>query len=583
MVQQEDENLGRAFAKAFVGSLSRAQRSRLKDVVCNSKRIPTQDLKDLPMLKTLVGSGSNGSYEMREDALRLLQLVFGCKATPARGFHPFIAITGGMEIAANVGIGQVEAGSLREGLFEIVRAMKAGNLAQADALLTVLSERFSVPTLEDCSPSDPPELSCVLFMKAIYDDANISDKAVERLFEILASLPSDSALLRAILYNVAVDVFLRRHKMSEAEQAAHRAVFHYSAAGEDGVAFYVHLYLAVIGLWRGEIDATTARLVEARAALSAFDGAIANDELLLRSFELITLYEQGHGDPLIKHLMSDDETIPFGELWPTIADPIISFGRRALTSRVTPAAALSWVRRWRVKQRRSLRFDRLITVQEAFALQDLGRWQEADELLLGVEDAGDLDPLIARFASGLDRSPKSNTLGQQIAACLKREDLSVRQRLTLRILATQSALARGFEREGARHLSAAIKDVDPDSHSLIWTEHRARIAHLFSKRDLRAELRRFPRLQRQIKTLTKVETTQKPNALTRQEFRVLQLLAEAQSNKAIGLRLGISLPTVKFHVANLCRKVDVTNRRDAVREAIRRGWLHRNETHTFMP
>jgi DNA-binding NarL/FixJ family response regulator len=61
------------------------------------------------------------------------------------------------------------------------------------------------------------------------------------------------------------------------------------------------------------------------------------------------------------------------------------------------------------------------------------------------------------------------------------------------------------------------------------------------------------------------------DALTSREVQVLELLAEGQSNKAIGQRLGISDQTVKFHVAAISGKLGAVNRTDAVRRAIRRG------------
>ena len=61
------------------------------------------------------------------------------------------------------------------------------------------------------------------------------------------------------------------------------------------------------------------------------------------------------------------------------------------------------------------------------------------------------------------------------------------------------------------------------------------------------------------------------DALTSREVQVLELLAEGQSNKAIGQRLGISDQTVKFHVAAIAGKLGAVNRTDAVRRAIRRG------------
>ena len=60
-------------------------------------------------------------------------------------------------------------------------------------------------------------------------------------------------------------------------------------------------------------------------------------------------------------------------------------------------------------------------------------------------------------------------------------------------------------------------------------------------------------------------------ALTPRELEVLALLAEGASNKAIALRLGISVHTAKFHVGSLLDKLDAVGRTDAVAHAARLG------------
>jgi DNA-binding CsgD family transcriptional regulator len=60
-------------------------------------------------------------------------------------------------------------------------------------------------------------------------------------------------------------------------------------------------------------------------------------------------------------------------------------------------------------------------------------------------------------------------------------------------------------------------------------------------------------------------------ALTPREIQVLTLLAEGASNKSIARRLGISVHTVKFHVASLLDKFEAIGRTDAVAQAVRLG------------
>lgn len=53
-------------------------------------------------------------------------------------------------------------------------------------------------------------------------------------------------------------------------------------------------------------------------------------------------------------------------------------------------------------------------------------------------------------------------------------------------------------------------------------------------------------------------------ALTLRETEVLQLVAQGKGNKAIGDSLGISLRTVKVHLANIFEKLGVNRRMEAV-------------------
>jgi two-component system NarL family response regulator len=59
--------------------------------------------------------------------------------------------------------------------------------------------------------------------------------------------------------------------------------------------------------------------------------------------------------------------------------------------------------------------------------------------------------------------------------------------------------------------------------------------------------------------------------LTERELSVLRLLAVGLSNQEIARRLCVSQPTVKFHLANLYRKLQVANRTEATRWAFKHG------------
>lgn len=58
--------------------------------------------------------------------------------------------------------------------------------------------------------------------------------------------------------------------------------------------------------------------------------------------------------------------------------------------------------------------------------------------------------------------------------------------------------------------------------------------------------------------------------LTRREHEILKLVAEGYSNSQLAKMLWVTEQTVKFHLANIFRKLDVTNRTQASR------WAHAN-------
>jgi DNA-binding NarL/FixJ family response regulator len=62
-------------------------------------------------------------------------------------------------------------------------------------------------------------------------------------------------------------------------------------------------------------------------------------------------------------------------------------------------------------------------------------------------------------------------------------------------------------------------------------------------------------------------------ALTRREREILQLVAEGHSNSQLARMLWVTEQTVKFHLSNIYRKLDVANRTEASRWAQLNGLL----------
>lgn len=59
--------------------------------------------------------------------------------------------------------------------------------------------------------------------------------------------------------------------------------------------------------------------------------------------------------------------------------------------------------------------------------------------------------------------------------------------------------------------------------------------------------------------------------ITRQETKILALLAQGMSNKQISVCLGVSVQTIKNHTSRIYKKLDVANRIQAVIVALQKG------------
>jgi DNA-binding NarL/FixJ family response regulator len=76
----------------------------------------------------------------------------------------------------------------------------------------------------------------------------------------------------------------------------------------------------------------------------------------------------------------------------------------------------------------------------------------------------------------------------------------------------------------------------------------------------------------------KAEPAADTRGLTRRELEILRLVAEGHSNAELAKMLWVTEQTVKFHLSNIYRKLDVSNRTEASRWAQIQGLLPANSS-----
>ena len=75
------------------------------------------------------------------------------------------------------------------------------------------------------------------------------------------------------------------------------------------------------------------------------------------------------------------------------------------------------------------------------------------------------------------------------------------------------------------------------------------------------------------------DSAAKAVGLTDRETAILSALARGLSNEAIGKELWVAEQTVKFHLTNIYRKLEVSNRTEAARYAFEQGLVEHGPGH----
>ena len=205
------------------------------------------------------------------------------------------------------------------------------------------------------------------------------------------------------------------------------------------------------------------------------------------------------------------------------------------------------------------------TADAAFAVNDQGlicAWNRAAEKLFGYSAFEVLDKPCAPLFQGRSR------LGTEICsepcsviacALLHKEipnyDMEVRVRSGRRISVNVSSLVLRDDRLNRHLLVHLMRDIS----------QRKKAEELTAK---------LLRIAQQVSALPKENASLPPALpLTKQERRVLQLLADGKTPSTVARELGINLRTLRNHIHHINQKLHTHNRLEAVIHATQRGMI----------
>ncbi|QDY70543.1 helix-turn-helix transcriptional regulator [Qingshengfaniella alkalisoli] len=435
-----------------------------------------------------------------------------------------------------------------------------------------------------------PQLLFCRLMYAIYRSGNVRQHIFSEASNVLARLPADDHLLRGGIYNAVLELHIRAERFVEAAEAASRSLAHYQQANAPYLEFFIHLHRAIIQVRTGFPARAEEHLQHAKAALAKTPFETPQDQRFISLLNAVAVYERGDAEPMSEFSLSTFRDFTYGELWPSLAELAVAIGGDALLQLHGKDIAMRFVEGWNLQSWRTRRFQLLIEQRQVAVLQGARRWRDArlrlDAMaarigrvwmesavhnLYDLRTPEDILQAMLWLRQQCFEHPRDKDLPDRLAALEKNPATSERQRICLRIWQTWVARRQGHVVRARQYLLDVLLHCDRRHCVAPILEERVFVLPLLEDaRMMTAELRDAP-VPRNMRRGALAAFGTGP--LSRQEWRELLLLAEGCSNKAIAREMELSVPTVKFHLKNLYRKLDAQNRKDAVERARVRGFI----------
>ncbi len=482
------------------------------------------------------------------------------------------------DVLAAFGPDEVDPGVVA---LRVMTTMKTGQVGYARRVLDL--------ALANRDTAGDAELRVTRLLMGIYDDRRMGEEMMQEYGALLAELPPDAHLLRGSIYNIALDDQIRRGLGGEVEATAARALMHYRKGNAPYLAFYIHVHLALMQLVSGAAPKAQPHLDRAALDLAATPFDTPQDDQFLRLLRAHVTYERGDPEPMADFAAHALEHFAFGELWPTIAAQALAFGSEALLQLRGIDAAMAYLEGWRVQMWRTRRFRLLVEQREIILLQTVHRHAEArsklealasrigrvwmdsaGENLTHLRDTEDIVQALIWLRQHTFERPRDRVLAQRLASMAQNPNLTWRQARSVLIWQAWAERRQGRVDAARRMLAEALETCSARQCYAPVIEERPLVIDLLDDpRMAGGPMRRAP-VPRNLRTAYRAGAA-RARGLSRQETRALHLVVEGCSNKEIAHHLGVSLPTVKFHLKNLFTKLEVSDRRAAVAVARQTG------------
>ena len=188
------------------------------------------------------------------------------------------------------------------------------------------------------------------------------------------------------------------------------------------------------------------------------------------------------------------------------------------------------------------------------------------DVVAATETAADLVPLVREHEPDVVIAETQTPAGGEPVLPALREARAIRPELKIVVLSTSSAagdIADAFDAGADAYI---VKTTHPDDIASAIRQAFRHSIFFAAPHEPRPE-RRSTETGANAETGANGRAPESEAGLTRREFEILRLVAEGHSNSQLARMLWVTEQTVKFHLSNIYRKLDVANRTEASRWA----------------
>ena len=436
------------------------------------------------------------------------------------------------------------------------------------------------------------EITLIGALLRIYEDRTISEEDIACFERLARSTPESEPLVRGVLHNLLCVTQIQAGDLSNARLSGERSMAYYRDLDAKYLQFFIHINISIIDLEEGLLsDAQgrrTAALDMAERYFPADRGLAGIASVLLSEVHL------ERGDPVAasRHIFGSLHDIEVREGWSELYVPgyTVAMEVAYANSGLEAAAEVLDQAERTIRRRNMRRLQRLICYKRLdlfvraeradlaeLTLQDIDRLAHAD-----AEDAGpcwrgyymaafslaryhirfgDAAHALQLLNDAVRKSQEANAVRFQVKGLIL-------QSMALRKSADNRAASKPFKQAIALGDSCGFYGSFSEEGRLLAQSVQAIVRETGIGDMSEAGVEFVARL---LSELCGGEHGEPARILSSRELEVMQQLAQGQSNKRIARHLGLSEPTVKFHLKNIYAKLGVNKRALAVSVARRHG------------